>query len=242
MQVTADFHTHTVYSHGKGTIEENVQAAVKRGLKTIGISDHGPGHFFIGVGGLMSLKQMRKEIMQLRQKYPQIEILLGVEANIVDVDGTLDVSAKMLDELDYLLVGYHKLVRPQSWSAFSLGAKNFVAAWLKQTPAGLREQNTTAICAAVERYSVKAITHPGLQIDIDTKKLTAACVRTGTLMEINNSYADKLDGYVKTALALGANFIVNSDAHTPERVGDFTAAYHLIKRVGVPQERLVNIM
>ncbi|NLZ93655.1 MAG: PHP domain-containing protein [Firmicutes bacterium] len=241
MQATADFHTHTVYSHGKGTVEENVQAAIKRGLKTIGISDHGPGHFFIGIGGINKVRQLRKEIKSLQQKYPQIEILLGMEANIVDVDGTIDVTAEMLAELDYLLVGYHKLVRPRSMAAFCLGAQNFTAGWLDLKPERLRQQNTAAICAAVERYPVKAVTHPGLQIDIDTKALAAACIKTGTLMEINSAYAEKLEDYVKIALRLGANFIVNSDAHTPERVGDFSAAYRLIEKVKIPLERLVNI-
>ena len=39
MQILADYHTHTKYSHGKGTIEENVLEAISKGIKTIGISD-----------------------------------------------------------------------------------------------------------------------------------------------------------------------------------------------------------
>jgi len=241
MQAIADFHTHTVYSHGKGTVEENVVAAIKRGLKTIGISDHGPGHFFIGIGGLEKIRELRKEINKLQRKYPQIEILLGMEANIVDVDGTIDVTAEMLAELDYLLVGYHKLVRPNSPAAFCLGVQNFAAGWLGLKPERLRRQNTAAICAAVERYPVKAVTHPGLQIDIDTEALADACVKRGTLMEINSSYAEKLESYIKVALRLGANFLVSSDAHTPEQVGDFSAAFRLIEKVKVPPERLANI-
>ena len=44
MQILADYHTHTKYSHGKGTIEENVLEAISKGIKTIGISDHGYKH------------------------------------------------------------------------------------------------------------------------------------------------------------------------------------------------------
>ena len=33
MQILADYHTHTKYSHGKGTIEENVLEAISKGIK-----------------------------------------------------------------------------------------------------------------------------------------------------------------------------------------------------------------
>ena len=41
MKILADYHTHTIYSHGKGTIEDNVKVAISKGIETIGISDHG---------------------------------------------------------------------------------------------------------------------------------------------------------------------------------------------------------
>ena len=54
-RMNADMHTHSVYSHGfiyrhgKGTILENVRAAVSSGLSEIAITDHGPGHVFYGL-------------------------------------------------------------------------------------------------------------------------------------------------------------------------------------------------
>ena len=39
MQILADYHTHTVYSHGKGSIEDNVKVAIEKGIKTLGISE-----------------------------------------------------------------------------------------------------------------------------------------------------------------------------------------------------------
>lgn len=43
-----DLHTHTTYSHGKGSIEDNVREAFNQGLEFVAISDHGPGHLFYG--------------------------------------------------------------------------------------------------------------------------------------------------------------------------------------------------
>ena len=47
-----DLHTHTTYSHGKGSVEDNVRAAMNKGLGYIAISDHGPGHIFYGINRL----------------------------------------------------------------------------------------------------------------------------------------------------------------------------------------------
>lgn len=41
MEILGDYHTHTVFSHGHGSIEDNVKAAIKMGLKEIAITDHG---------------------------------------------------------------------------------------------------------------------------------------------------------------------------------------------------------
>lgn len=241
MQVTADFHSHTTYSHGKGTVEDNIRAAIQRGLKTVGITDHGPGHFFIGIGGVSGFRKLQKEIQELRVKYPEIEILFGVEANIVDVDGTIDVPPEILQVLDILLVGYHKLVKPRSMAAFWLGAQNFLAGWAGRSSERLRRQNTAAITAAVRRYPIALITHPGLQVDIDTAELARVCEEHGTWVEINSSYGAELDQFIQVALPTGVNFVINSDAHVPERVGEFAKAISLVERLRVPRERIANL-
>ena len=41
MLLTGDYHTHTIYSHGKGTVLENVMRAKEVGLQEIAITDHG---------------------------------------------------------------------------------------------------------------------------------------------------------------------------------------------------------
>ena len=101
-----DIHTHTTFSHGKGSIEDNVKAALERGLSIIGIADHGPGHLTYGVKR-KDLPVMREEIRRLQPLYPNIQILLGVEANIITPSGKLDITEKEANDLDYILAGYH---------------------------------------------------------------------------------------------------------------------------------------
>ena len=105
MKILADYHTHTIYSNGKngkrkhafGTIEENVQEAIKKGLKTIGISDHSYRHLLYGLNR-DSIFEMREEIDRLNEKYKEIEILLGVECNILDNKGTIDMDDKIIEQ------------------------------------------------------------------------------------------------------------------------------------------------
>ncbi|MFR6641738.1 MAG: PHP domain-containing protein [Christensenellales bacterium] len=59
MAYWGDYHTHTYYSHGKGTIEDNVRAAAEKGLKQIAITDHGFRHMMYNVRH-MDLKKCRR--------------------------------------------------------------------------------------------------------------------------------------------------------------------------------------
>ena len=86
-----DHHTHTVYSHGKGSIEDNVKVAVSKGLKSIAITDHGPGHMTYGLK-MSKVPEMRAEMDRLKSIYSDIDILLGVEANTMRVSPFLDVD------------------------------------------------------------------------------------------------------------------------------------------------------
>ena len=75
-----DYHTHTIYSHGKGTVEDNVREAHEKGLSAIAITDHGPGHLTYGFD-MKKVKEIRAEIGRLQEIYPDVKILLGIEAN-----------------------------------------------------------------------------------------------------------------------------------------------------------------
>jgi putative hydrolase len=240
MRITVDLHTHTVFSHGQGSIEDNVRAAYSRGLRAVGIADHGPGHLFIGIKGLAAFRSMQQEIVKTRRLFPGMEILLGVEANIVDLDGTIDIPPVILPELDYLLVGYHKLVRPQSIAALKLALRNMFAGWTGKNTSSLRRRNTATLTAAVRRYPVAAVTHPGLQVGIDTYELALVCAEYGTALEINSAYAAEQENHVKKALQAEVGFLVSSDAHSPDRVGDFAEALALIERLNIPGERILN--
>ena len=108
MKINLDLHTHPVYSHGKGTIEENAVSAKEKGLYGIAVTDHGFSHPAFGMRR-KKLAKMRRECSLAEQK-TGVKVLLGIESNIRGKDGSIDVVPKDYDKLDIVLAGVHKFI------------------------------------------------------------------------------------------------------------------------------------
>ncbi|MBR2988231.1 MAG: PHP domain-containing protein, partial [Clostridia bacterium] len=107
MAFWGDYHTHTIYSHGKGTIEDNVRSAVERGLKEVAITDHGFRHMMYNVRH-MDWASMRRDAQAVAEKYPQIKVYLGLETNLSSRFGRADIIESDISQLDIIVCGYHK--------------------------------------------------------------------------------------------------------------------------------------
>ena len=101
MALLADYHTHTKYSrhnHGKGTVEENVRVAYEKGLRQIAITDHGFNQKMFGVRRI-DIPKVKQDIEDAKERYP-IDVLLGVEANLISSKGDIDIEPSDYDDLD----------------------------------------------------------------------------------------------------------------------------------------------
>jgi putative hydrolase len=242
MKFLGDYHTHTVYSHGKGSVEDNVRAALNKGLKEIAIADHGMGHISYGIKR-SKIKKLRKEIDSVQKKYPEIKILMGIETNLTSLEGDIDLPDEYRDYFDIVLMGFHKAVWPRDLkSAYYLFFKNILAPIIPGLGRRLRDMNTQAMTRAVERHKIDVITHPGAKINIDTRLLAQKAAARGTLLEINASHGYMKEEYVQAAKEQGAKFIINSDAHKPRDVGNFAKAIDIVKRTGLKKEDIYNML
>lgn len=236
-RLTADLHTHTYFSHGKGSIEDNVREALRRGLTTLAVTDHGFSQPMVGLTGEKFL-HMRRIVDELNRRYDgQIRILLGVEANIVSLDGRIDVPRRCLPLVDILNLGLHSAVVTTSFSYL----KRIALARARHSDrAALARVCTEALVRAVERWPVDILTHPGFRFPVVMEDLAPAAARTATAIEINASHRMPGAEDIRTALAAGCVFAIGSDAHRPEHVGRFGNALALAAEAGVPPERIVN--
>ena len=230
-----DHHTHTTYSHGTGSILDNARIAHEKGLKSIAITDHGPGNFFYGMK-MELIPKMREDIKAAREIYPDVKIFLGVEANTILKVPYLDVKPIEWDKLDIVLAGYHFAVFGSGMIPNRLGLKS----------QRLLVQNTDMILNALY-YSeesgnhIDILTHPGDKGPFDIDNIARACEDTGTLMEINGKHPHLDIEGIKTAAKYDVKFVISSDAHVPENVGVFEPQLMRALEAGLDPERIVNI-
>ena len=240
-KITADYHTHTVYSrvglyiHAKGTIMDNVKAAHKKGLRELAITDHGPRDFY----GLdpKRIPQMRADIEEAMIKYPDVKVYLGVEADIIDSENALDVSKEEFAEYDFVNAGYH-------YVPGSNMIKNFLAFQGRGSAAAIEElryDNTERIIKALRCNDIKILTHPGDKAYIDEEKIALACAETNTLVEINARHRHPNVEDLKIYAAHDVKFVISSDAHSPDKVGRYTKSLSLAIAAGIDVSRIVNI-
>lgn len=244
MKLVADYHTHSVYSrnnHGKSTIEENVKVAMMRGLKTIGISDHGMGHFLFGIKR-SKLPMIRSEIDNLNEKYPDIEILLGVEANILSFDGRIDVLESEKKYFDYINLGYHSGVLFKNVrDYFHFFIKNPFSKMIPRMRERVIDMNTNALIKAMQENDIKIITHPGAKIEIDIDKLSKEAAKTNTVLEINNYHGHLTVEEIKIAKKNHVLFSLGSDAHEKEFVGRVGNSIERAKKSGLKTSQIINV-
>lgn len=222
MKLLLDMHNHTIASgHAYSTIQEIVAEASKKGLKYVGITDHGPtmpgGPHIFHIGNQRIIPE----------KIDGVEVLKGVEANILGQYGQLDVPNKLLETLDIVIAGLHDAcIEP--WDS---------------------EGNTKALLSIMENKYVDIIAHLGNPaFPINKEKCILKAKETKTLIEINNS------SFLKSRKGSEENchdiailckkhrvpIIVNSDSHISFDVGGFDKAIKLLESIQMPEELIVN--
>lgn len=218
-----DVHTHTLASgHAYGTLTEMAQAAARRGLRVLGITEHGPM-----VPGTCDPIYFCNLHVVPREMFG-VHLLLGAEINITDYRGSLDLEQRIIDSLDLRIAGIH-------------------APWYKF---GTREENTAAVIGAIRNPSVDLISHPDDgRCPLDYPTVAEEAVRHRTLLEINNNslrLPNRLNvaENILTILALCKEkdhpVILNSDAHYMSDVGNVELLRPLLEQVNFPEELIFN--
>lgn len=242
MAILADYHVHSKYSrnnHGKSSIDENVRVAYEKGLRQIAITDHGFNQKMFGVRR-KDIPQVKCDIEDAKERFP-IDVLLGVEANLISSKGDIDIVESDYEHLDIILCGFHRIVRaPSKREQFGFILKNILCEFFHHTSKKQREKNTNAYINAMRKYDIDILTHLNHACKVDVEKVARVAKETDTLIELNGKRLGMSDKEILTCYNLGCKFVVNSDAHHCSRVGDVHLGLQALMRLRIPNSAVVN--
>lgn len=243
MILTADYHTHTPFSHGKNTVLENAERAKELGLKEIAIADHGYTHVAFGL--------RRREIQKYRSECEEaskktgVKVLVGLEANVLGVDGHSDLKESDFEDFDVYLCGRHLCVwyKPFISQFFGFFARNLAAEKLRlQYSDKLIEYNTRAYCNTIKNNPIDALTHVNYHCKCNSLEVAKVASDYGTYLELNSKKTHFTDEeLMDMALKTSVRFIINSDAHSADRVGEIELVKKQLSGINFPLDRIDNI-
>jgi DNA polymerase (family 10) len=187
--IRGDLHTHTHWSaDGKNTLEQMVAAAVERGYDYYAITDHS---HYLREGRLAA---QLEEIERMREQFPKLRILAGVEANI-RTNGEVDVPEEELARLDWVVASVHNA--PEN-------------------------RPTDRVLEAMDNPYVDCVGHlTGRRIrtrgprDVNVERVVEKALEVGCFLEINGQpdRLDLRDVHARAAKEAGLKLVVTSDAH-----------------------------
>ena len=219
-----DTHTHSIASgHAYSTLEEMAAAAKKKGLAGFALTDHSPGmpgsthlyHFY-------NLRVLPREIHG-------VKVFHGVETNIIDFEGNIDLENDLLSTLEVVIASFH----------------------IPCCPPGTKEEHTSALLGVMKNPYVKIIGHPDdSRYPYDIPSVVKAAGETGTLIEMNNTSLsprgfrvgarENYESILSECRKQGVMISVASDAHYSSRVGEVDYCERMLEEIDFPRELIVN--
>lgn len=224
MKPLIDLHTHTIVSgHAYSTMHEMAAEASARGLQILGITEHGPQ-----IPGTCDPIYFRNLHVVPRVQCG-VRLLLGVELNILDTTGRLDLDERHMQCCDLRIAGIHRLC----WQG------------------GSRTANTDGVLAAIHNPWTHIISHPADgTAELHFEPLVRAAAETHTLLEVNSCSlmpARHMTGarennleLLRISRRLGVPIILASDAHITYSIADYSNVLPLLAETDFPDELILN--
>lgn len=217
-------HIHTTYSDGFNQLEEMVEAARQKGYKYIGISDHSQRLSFVGGMDEEKILHQIDEIRELNERYDDIHIFSGVEADIFE-DGTLDYPERILEKFDFVIGSIHY--------KFDMDYDLYTERLLK----------------AVENPFLNIVGHPSSRkipardgISFDYRAVFEAAKRNHAAIELNCT-PGRMDidwHFLLDESAEGLYIAVNPDAHSVRQMKNVEYGVKVFNKSLLPPEMVIN--
>ena len=222
-----DFHVHSSYSSdGEATAASIVEAAEARGLAAIAVTDHGP-ELSVGISPDKIIPMIQD--IELARKDARIPVLIGMEANIIGMNGEIDLDEWVVEKLDVVVAGMHKL-----------------GSSVRQ-PEELARECLSAVMNVMERQRVDILAHPfqfqrylapHLSPD-EIKEFAKLAAEREVAIELNSKYRVPDEEFLRACLREGVKLSIGTDAHTVAEVGRIDWPMAMLRRVGARPEDMI---
>ncbi len=227
--IQGDLHMHTTWSDGAYSIEEMIAACRAKGYTYMAITDH--SQFLKVANGLTveRLREQKKIIHELNEKYDDITILSGIEMDILP-DGTLDYDDELLAEMDFVIASIH--------SSFSQPRETI----MKRLKTGLQNPHVDLIAHPTGRLIGK---RAGYDVDVDMLIELARETNTALELNANPNRLDLTASYLRKAQEAGVPIMINTDAHNFDmlehmKIGVSTAKKGWLKKSSVLNTKSIH--
>ncbi|MCX8061649.1 MAG: DNA polymerase/3'-5' exonuclease PolX [Anaerolineales bacterium] len=223
--IRSELHAHTTWSDGKLTIRQLAEAAQKRGLEVIVISDHSASLAITGGLTAEAALEQRQEIRRVQEELGNtIRLLHGIEVEI-RADGSLDFPDEVLAGFDIVTASMHTSLRQP------------------------RQQVTERLLNVIRNPQVDMIGHPTGRMfpnregaDLDMEAILKAAREHNVVLEINAhpSRLDLDDLYARRYVEMGGLLAINTDAHTESDLDLLHFGVTIARRAWVEAESIIN--
>ncbi len=196
--LAGDLHAHTTATDGRHSLKDMAEAARRRGLQYLAITDH--SRRLTMAKGLDPARLLRQigEIDRLNATLSGLTILKGIEVDILE-DGKLDLPDDVLSRLDLVVGAVH--------SRFNLP----------------KQKQTERIMRAMAHPHFSILAHPSGRLigrrdpyEVDMLRIIRKARERGCFLEVNAhpERLDLTDIHCQMAKEEGVMLAINTDAHS----------------------------
>lgn len=219
-----DLQMHSIYSDGRQTLPDIVEACLELGYRYAAVTDHSYGLPIARGVSMERLAKQHREIDRLNAAHRgRFRLLKGIEANI-RIDGSVDMPPAELRQLEIVVAAPHAGLRSKD----------------DQTPRMLRAVGTPGVHILGHPRGRKYGSRPG--VTANWRRVFDAAAASGVAIEIDGdpSRQDVDHDLARAAVEAGCLFALDSDAHSTRELRYVETSIAHARLAGVPKDRVIN--
>ena len=229
LQIHSNFDIDTSHDLGINSMEEIVKRANELNYEYIAFTEHNPskkGHDEKQIEEILKRKKEKIEQLNYSRESSTPFVFNSLEIDM-GKDGSLPISVKGLETLDFALVSIH--------SSFDLP----------------RSVMTERVIRALDHPNVKIFAHPTARkineregVELDWEKIFEFCLKNNKWVEINADpmRLDLPDVLVRDAVKLGVKLTLGTDTHEVSMMDNMKYGVNIARRGWAEKKNVINCL